>query len=192
MNFEDLQVIWDSQKNQKLFAINGSALQRLVEKDALAINRDLKWLELVAIFLLLFLGIAVLIDTFFNGDEYFQLVGVAVEFMLAVCLLFRRRQRESGLNIQSASLLDRIEMAMKQAQATIHRGRDLALFFAIFVFYGVAIRMFIYGWRGSEIKLAVGVINVVLLFVVFKLNEIKVHVPRLKNLEALRTKLLDL
>jgi len=80
---------------------------------------------------------------------------------------------------------------MNRAQATIHRGRDLAFFFALFVLYGVGIRMMIYGWRGSEIKLAFGVTCVILLFIVFKFSETKTHTPRLRNLEALRTKLLE-
>jgi hypothetical protein len=191
MNFEDMQVIWDTQNDHELYAINRNALQRLVEKDSFAINRDLKGLELGAIVVLLGLGIATLIDTFFNGDEYFQLLGVAMEFIAAGCLWLRRNKRESGFKGEPASLLDHIETAMKRARATIHRGRDMAFFFAIFVFYGVGIRMMIYGWRGSEVKLALGVICVVLLFITFRVGEIRTHIPRLKNLESLQSKLLE-
>ena len=95
MNFEELQTVWDAQKGQTLFAIDKDALRRLVEKDAVAIRRDLKTLELAAIAALVVLGVASLIDTFFNGDEYFQLWGVAFDFAAAGYLWTRRRKTGS-------------------------------------------------------------------------------------------------
>ena len=71
------------------------------------------------------------------------------------------------------------------------RGRDLALFFSLFALYGAGIRIVIYGWRGSETKLALAVICVILVNVTFRFNERKTYTPRLRNFEALRTKLLD-
>jgi hypothetical protein len=191
MNFEEIQMIWDAQKNETLYAVDKDALRRLVEKDSAAINRDLKALEFAAITVLIGLGVATLIDTFFNGDEYFQLAGVAFDGIAAGYLWLRRRKRESGLQDEPASLLDRIETAMKQARSTIQCGRDMAIVFSLFALYGVGIRMLIYGWRGSEIKLAVAILCVALLFAWMKFSEKTTHSPRLRNLDALRAKLLD-
>lgn len=191
MNFEEMRIIWDTQKGENLYAIDEKALRQLVEKDSFAIARDLKGLELGAIVVLCSLGVVTLIDTFFNGNEYFQLASVAMEFVVAGCLWLRRRGRESRLLVAPTNLLSHIDTAMRRAQATIHRGRDMALFFALFVLYGVGVRLIIYGWRGSEIKLVLGLVGVILLWVTFKLSEVKTHVPRLNNLKALRKALLD-
>lgn len=191
MNFEEMQMIWDTQKNQRLYAIDNDALTRLVEKDSVAINRDLKSLELAAIAVLIGLGIATLVDTFFNGEEYFQLFSVAFDFVAAGYLWTRRRRRESKLQNDPSNLLQRVEMAMSQVRSTIQCGQDLACVFSLFAVYGVSIRIWIYGWRGSEVKLAAAMFCIVLLFVCMKVSERTTHAPRLRNLGALRTKLLN-
>ena len=191
MNFEEMQMIWDTQKNQRLYAIDNDALTRLVEKDSAVINRDLKSLEIAAIVVLIGLGITTLVDTFFNGDEYFQLFGVAFDFVAAGYLWIRRRKRESEIDHDPANLLERVELAMRQVQTTIQCGQDMAYVFSLYSIYGVSIRMWIYGWRGSEIKLAAALFCIVLLFVCMKVSERTTHAPRLRNLGALRTKLLN-
>ena len=191
MNFEEIQMIWDGQNNETLYAIDKEALRRLVEKDSAKINRDLKMLELAAITVLIGLGVVTLIDTFFNGDEYFQLAGVAFEWGAASYLWMRRRKRESALRHEPVSLLDRIDTAMNRARSTVQCGRDMVVVFSLFVLHGVGIRILIYGWRSSEVKLVIAVLGIVFLFVWMRFNETTVHSPRLKNLGALRKKLLD-
>lgn len=191
MNFEDLQVVWDAQKSETLYTIDQVALRRLVDRDSAAINRDLRLLELAAIAVLIGLGWVTLIDTFFNGDEYFQLASVAFEFVAAGYLWIRRQRRESARNIELNSLLDRVDSAMNQARLTIQCGRDLAIVFSLFALYGVGIRMLVYGWRGSEIKLAVAIVCAVFLYACMKINETTTHLPRIRNLGSLRTKLLE-
>jgi len=191
MNFEDMQTIWDTQKNEKLYAFDQGALQRIVDKDSRAITRDLKCLELAAIAALIGIGIVTLIDTFFNGDEYFQLVGVGIEFVAAGILWLRRRQRESSLTSESTGLIGDLDIAIKRVQATIQRGRELALFFSIFAFYGAGIRMIIYDWRASLVKLALAALCAIFVFIAIKLDEKRTSLPRLKNLESLRAKLLE-
>lgn len=191
MNFDELQMIWDSQKNEPLFTIDRDAMIRIVEKQSNAIHRDLKTLELTAILVLIGLGIATLIDTFFNGEEYFQLWSVAFEFLAAGFLLWRRRVRESRIATEPLNLVQRIETAINQSQTTIQRGRDMAIVFSVFIVYGLIVRMVIYGWQGSEIKAFAALLGIIILTLCMKTVEIKTHRPRMKNLDTLRRKLLD-
>jgi len=75
MNFEEIQTIWDNQRNETLYAIDKKALKRLVEKESIAAFRNLKCLELSAIGALIFSGFVSFWDTLSNNDEYFQLIG---------------------------------------------------------------------------------------------------------------------
>ena len=192
MNFQELQIIWDSQKNEPIFKIDKNALTRIVTRQSIAIYQDLKVLEVCAIFVLVILGCITLIDTFFNGKEYFQIVSVVFEFSAASFLWQRRKQRELQIPKEPLNLIEKIELSTSQILSTIKRGRDMAVIFSIFAAYEVAIRIWIYGWQGSEIKTLAAIILIAMLAAILKFNESKVHRPRLKNLQALREKLLDI
>ena len=191
MNFEEVQMIWDSQKNEPMFTIDQDAMTRIVDQQSFAIHRDLKSLEVTAIVVLIVLGITTLIDTFFNGKEYFQLGSVAFEFCAAGFLCWQRRKREMHLANKPMNLVERIEIAMRTSQTTVNRGRDIAIVFSAFVLYGVAIRVWIYGWPGSEIKTMAAIVCVVMMVVGMKIAEATTHSPRIKSLGTLRGKLLD-
>jgi len=191
MNFEEIQTIWDNQRNETLYAIDKKALKRLVEKESIAAFRNLKCLELSAIGALIFSGFVSFWDTLSNNDEYFQLIGGTIAFIAAGWLWIRRRKREAQSDNEPNSLIECLNQAIAASEATIQRGRDFASFFALFVFYGVAIRVIIYGWRDSEGKSLAAAIGVILIFSIFNADRKKTHLPRIENLEALRSKLLD-
>lgn len=191
MNFDEVQMIWDSQKNEPAFKIDKETVVRIVEKQSIAVHRDLKILELTAIAVLLFLGVSTLIDTFFNGQEYFQLWSVAFEFVAAGFLWLRRGKRERGIPAEPLSLMQRIDVAVGQIQATVQRGRDMATVFSIFVLYGVVIRVWIYGWRGSEVKAVAALICVGMLWLGMTMAKASTHGPRMRSLRALREQLLE-
>lgn len=177
--------------NEPTFRFDKDAVVRMVKKQSMAIHRDLKLLEITAIALLVGIGITTLIDTFFNGEEYFQLSSVAFEFAAAGFLWWRRRKRESGIPAEPLNLLQRIEVAMSQSRTTIQRGRDMAIVFSAFIFYSVAIRIWIYGWPGSEIKAVAALVCIAMLLVGMKTAEMMTHGPRMTSLGTLRQKLLD-
>ena len=191
MNFEELQMIWDSQKQEPMFVIDKNSLDRFIDQQSVAIRSDLKSLEITAIIVLIVLGIITLVDTFFNGKEYFQLWSVAFEFSAACFLWVRRRHRETQTSEKPSNLLKRIEMAISQVRTTIARGRDMAIVMSLFVTYGVAIRVWIYGWRGSEFKFVAAVCCIAMLTLGMKIAESVTHKRRLQELVALRKKLLD-
>lgn len=191
MNFDDVQMIWDSQKNEPMFKLDKDAIARMVERQSMAIHRDLRSLEVTAIVVLIGLGIMTLIDTFFNGNEYFQLWSVAFEFSAAGFLWWRRRKREARIPAEPLNLMQRIEVAISQTRTTIQRGRDMGIVFSAFVLYGVAVRVWIYGWPGSEVKAVAALICVAMLLFGMKIAEKATHAPRMKSLDTLRQKLLD-
>lgn len=191
MNFEDVRVIWDSQKSTPAFSIDHERVLTIVDKQSKEIHRDLKMLEVTAIAVLFGLGVATLIDTFFNGEEYFQLFSVAFEFTAAAFLWWRRRIRHSDAAAEPKNLIQQIESAIGQVRITMQRGRDMAIVFSLFVVYGVVIRVLIYGWQGSEIKALAAIVCVVMLAFGMQLASTRTHQPRLKSLNSLRQKLID-
>lgn len=189
MNFSEMKIIWNAQESQNLFAFDHDALRKIIETDSRAAARDLGYIEISAIVMLCFLGTMALIDTFFNGQEYFQLIGVTVDFVAAAWLFWRRRRREGSLTDKPATLLGIVDASITRVQAAISRARDLAICFAMFAAYGVAIRIFIYGWQGSEAKFVITIVGSILVFVAVAASEKSTHRPRLTNFESLRDKL---
>lgn len=192
MNFSEMKLIWDSQENQRLFAFDQDALRRSVDADARAAFRDLSSIELGAIVMFCVLGTAALWDTFFNGNEYFQLIGVTIDFLAAGWLLWRRRVREAALASRPSTLVGIIDTAITRVRTVISRSRDLAICFSLFAIYGLVIRIIIYGWPGSETKTLITIVGLVLVCLSVVASERATHRPRLTRFESLRKRLVSI
>ena len=87
MEFEDMKLIWDSQNNEPLYAINQEALYRKIQSKGRSITRTLDIVDVMMIGVNLLVGIILIVDSLLEN-------GAAYEFVLPVlysglfCLCF--------------------------------------------------------------------------------------------------------
>lgn len=190
MNFEDMQLVWDTQKERRLFAFDQAAMERVVARESRAIRLDLKTLELTFIVVGVVLAVIATLDTLLQRGEYFQLFGAAVGLMAAGWVWRRRKQRAaSEAAARRPGLAGEIELALSRARAAIQRSRDFAIYFTVMFIFGISIRIAIYGLTSSTTKLILALVGICFLNATLAWERNRLHRPRLKNLETLRAKL---
>lgn len=191
MNFEEMQLVWDTQKERRLFAFDQAAMERVVAREARAIRLDLKTLELSFIVVVVVLAVGATLDTLLQRGEYFQLFGAAVGLTAAGWVWRRRTQRANREEAarRQAGLAGEIELALVRVRAALQASRDMAIYFTITILLGVGVRIAIYDFASSETKLILGLVGIVFLNTTLAWERNHIHRPRLQNLEALRAKL---
>ncbi|HKJ40204.1 MAG TPA: hypothetical protein VJ972_15650 [Anaerolineales bacterium] len=187
MDFEELQVIWNNQNNEKMYAINESALNNYIKKKTKSIGGMLNLFEFILIAVNLFVGIWLTIESLDNNP-------LSNQFLLAIFYLafavyglirkFMRRNEERPFESTVVGELDkaiwRVDYLMQQSRNTIFWYLvPLVLIFAVMSVFD------------SRLIWVTGMLLVVTAATYFahhwEFN--KYHLPNKRNLEALREKL---
>ena len=125
MDFEELQVIWDSQNEEKLYAINEAALYEQIKRKSQSVNRLLERSELVMIAVNLLVGIFLMVDTFRDNDEGYQYILPAMYLAYSIAaLVFRLARRKEQLRFEH-TMLGALDKAIWQADYLIKQGWTL-------------------------------------------------------------------
>jgi hypothetical protein len=187
MDFEELQVIWNNQNDEKMYAINENMLHAYVKKKGRSINNTLNFFEFILIGVNLFVGIWLTIESLDNNPLSNQFILAVFYLAFAVYGLIRklmRRNEEKPFAHTMVGELDkaiwRIEYLMKQSLNAI-----LLYLLPLVLIIGV---MSIFDTR---LLPTLGMLAVVTVASYFghQWEFRKFHLPKKRNLEALREKL---
>lgn len=191
MDFEEMKVIWDSQNEEPMYAINQSALQASIKRKTRGFRRQVLLFEFIMILASFGGGIVFLLKPIIESANYHQIIS-AIIFFGASAVFFRSIwQRSKTEHSFEQTLRGDLEKALWQVQYHISRSRALRLGFILPCCIAVLIDF------GFEFE--VGRIWFVALFLVllggatFGIEkEIRhCYMPKLRKLEALRETLME-
>lgn len=135
MEFEEMKVIWDSQNEEPLFAVNQHGLELMLEKKARAFNRFIFWQEAqsyIAATMVVALSGTALIGYFTGGLERLKGVPMTKFDGMALCVsilawlffafrvYFGRRKQRSMEQEETHSLLAEVERDIAKVEFEIH------------------------------------------------------------------------
>ncbi|HAV77904.1 MAG TPA: hypothetical protein DCX53_11195 [Anaerolineae bacterium] len=187
MDFEELQVIWNNQNNEKLYAINENALHTYIRKKGKSIGRLVNIFEFILIAVNLFVGIWLTVESLDNDNPSTQSVLAVFYLAFAVYGLIRRflrRNEEKPFAHTIVGELDkaiwRIDYLMKRSRGTIY----WYLLPLVLIFAGMAV-------FDSRLISVTGMLAILTITTYFaeRWEFKKFHLPKKRNLEALREKL---
>ena len=192
MDFEEMKMIWDTQNNEPLYAVNERALHQSVRRKSRRFKQLVVFFEFVVCLNIFGLGAFYAVTTLLRGQQYERLASAAI--LLATAAYFvvgitYRRRREAEFE---STLLGDIDNALWQVRNHVSRARALRWSLIVPCSLAVAIDWifplgeFRQGW----------------LFLLFFLlmatsawgieYEIRCwYLPRQRNLEALRNTLVE-
>lgn len=110
MDFEEMQVIWNKQNNEKLYAINEEGLHSYIRKKGRSITRSLSFVDWMMMIVNVGLGIFLFFDMGDNNNGFWQflLPGLYVAYGLgAFVLRLLRREKQKAFPETMAGDLDR-------------------------------------------------------------------------------------
>ena len=188
MQFDEMQKIWDAQNSETLYAINESALHRTITRKNKAASRRIDFVERSIVGINGLMSIVLFIEAL-NDAHNWDFVAAGILAFTVIYILYFRYKRKKGEQQFDKSMLGELDHAIENTKAIIRFTYLMVMgyFMPIASFY---ILKFLN--RGASIEKWLFVLGMFALAIFLVRWERKVcHIPRKKELEALRSKLLD-
>lgn len=191
MDFEEMQVIWDSQKTQRMVAVDLDALHTIVKRRGRRIERGVNAMEIGMLAVCAATAALLAAEPLLEGTDRDQLFGAGLLLAVAAWILRGRLRRRKGDHDFEPSLLGDLERALSQVDYHISRARTFHWWFLLPAFL-ITLLGFVLSYPPASLWtwLAILACFAVSIFLV-RLELRCTHLPRKRELEALRAKLLD-
>lgn len=188
MDFEELQVIWNSQNNEKMYLINENALHTYIKRQGKSIKNTLNLFEFILIGVNLLVGIWLTIESIDNSFPSTQAVLAVFYLAFGVYGLIRRLVRRNEEKPFDQTILGELDKALWRVNYLMHQGRHVIIWYLIPLALILGIMSFL---DTKRLLWAFGMMVIVTIATHFGYRwEIKkFHAPNKHNLEILREKL---
>lgn len=190
MDFEQMQRVWDQEKGRTVYALDLEALHASVRKRARRIAAGVEAMEIGMIAISIFLAGFLASEPLLEGEDPQQYASAAVLLGVAIYLLVGRLRRRSRERAFPPNLRGDLDRAIAQVDYHIHRVRTIHLWFFL-----PALLTIVIGQAFEDEVAATWVWLTVLaafpLGIWVARRELRCHLPRRRELEALRAKLTD-
>lgn len=189
MEFEDMQVIWNSQNNEKLYAINEAALYEKIKRKGKSVNRLLESSQLVMIGVNLLVGIFLMIDAWRDNAQGYEYILPAMYLAYSIgAVVFRLVRRQEQVRFEE-TMLGELDKAIWQADYLIQQGYTLIkwyLFPLALALSGITLYNGKPFWALGTFVLMAGAS-----YLSHYWEIQRCYVPKKRELEALREKLVE-
>ncbi len=188
MDFEQMQLIWDEEKGRRMYALDVEALHESVRKRGRRIAAGVEAMEIGMIAISIFLAGFLASEPLLDGTDRQQYLSAALLLGVAVYLVVGRLRRRARERRFEPNLLGDLDRAIAQVDYHIRRVRTILLWFFLPSFLTVVIGAVFadevqatWAWLAVLIAFPLGIYVARL--------ELRCHLPRKRELEALRAKL---
>lgn len=123
MEFEDIQMIWDSQENAPLYTINEQSLNKRILKDETKARHGLNMLEISSMLILFSMGIAVGMEPILDHHDYHQWLYSVVYISIAIWVYRQREMRLKAEAMFEPGLLGDLNRSISVIDSHIERCR---------------------------------------------------------------------
>lgn len=131
MEFTEMKIIWDSQNEEKLYAINESALYAQIKKKSKAVNGLLRRFEVVLIGVNVLTAVVLLVSALLNDlDAFHYLTPVVYLAYALVAVVWRRNRRQKDVHFMP-TMLGELDRAIWQINYLIRRSRELLFIYLL-------------------------------------------------------------
>ena len=188
MEFEEMQIIWDSQNNEKLYAIDEATLFKNIKRKGRSVNRILIFVQLVMIGANLAAGTALIIDGINDSAAWGQFLIAAVYLAYCIYAIFRWINRYQDEKRFEETMLGELDRAIWRTSYLIKQGQDLITWYLIpLIVLGTIFLIF----EGSEFRwIGLLWLSLPLAYYGGRWEINKWYLPKKRDLESLRETLL--
>lgn len=188
MEFEEMQLIWNDQKEERMFAIDETALHATIRRKGEAVGRKVGLLEWMMIGVNMVVALVLLGDAYRDGAATYQYLIAGVYFAYGIFALIRRLLRRRELVQFDDSLRGDLDRAIWQVEYLIRNSRGLVLWYLGPLLLVIAIGVYVGNGALWGLWLLLLLAPVTYFASRWEIN--RFYVPKKRELEALRQKLL--
>jgi len=187
MDFEELQVIWNNQNNEKMYAIDENAIHIYIRRKGKSINNMLNFFEFMLIGMNLVVGIWLTIESLDNDPLSNQLILAVFYLVFSVYTLIRRIMRRNEEKPFDHTMVGELDKAIWRIEYLMKHSLNVILWYLVPLVAIIGI-MAVFDTR---LFLTFGMLTAVTVASYFghRWEFNKFHLPNKRNLEALREKL---
>ncbi len=131
MAFEEMQVIWNEQNNEKLFAINEASLHRYIRGKSRSVEHLMRFAEWAMVVANLVVTIILTVDALNDGGPDYQYLIAAMYLGYSFFAIFRRLRRKMVEKVFELTLLGEVDKALWQIDYLIRQGQSLILWYVL-------------------------------------------------------------
>ncbi len=184
MEFEEMQIIWNSQNEEKLFAINETALHKAIQRKSHAVNRSINMVEWLMIGVNLFVSIFLVIDAINDSGPDFQYFVAAIYLGYFFYALYRRLNRRQTEPPFDPTILGELDRALWQVDYLIRQSHSIFYWYVLPL--GVIVTIFLFFSAGTGSALGFLLIWLPITFFGARWEINRWWRPKMRGLEALR------
>ena len=131
MEFEEMQVIWDSQREQEMYAIDVDAMHRKIKRKARKIERSMNLNEIGMMVLCIFVSLESLREPVLEQTDYHNIFCSVVMLCLAGWMLVKRLARLKMRMQFDSTLTGDLDRAIAESKAQLLLSRTFHLWFLL-------------------------------------------------------------
>lgn len=132
MEFEEMQVIWDSQNSEKLYAINEAALHKQIRKKSQSADRKVNLFEAFLIIVNLAVAVVLIVDGFGDGGDIQNYIMGAFYGAFGIFGIVRRLRRQNEAKKQfEPTIVGEIDKAIWQVEYLISQSKTLIRYYLL-------------------------------------------------------------
>lgn len=184
-----MQKIWDNQRNEMLFVINEEAMHNRVKAKKRQATRIVNVTEIGLMIVNTITAIILLIDAIKDNEGIYGYTGVGIMLFTVCYLVYIRNKRKKKDLRFDRSILGELDNAISNTQSTIKIGRTMIYWYFIPIAIFIFIKMIYQDATLSKWLFVIGAF--ILGFFVAGWEIKKWHIPRKRQLEGLREKLVE-
>jgi hypothetical protein len=187
MEFEEMQVIWNEQNNEKMFAINEAALHKYIKGKSRSVNHLMQFAEWAMIAGNLLVVIILTWDAINEGGPTYQYFIAGMYLVYSVVGLIRRLLRKQAEIVFEPTILGEVDKALWQVNYLIRQSKSLVYWYIIPLTVVVSSSFLLNGKYGWAVLFLLVLIPASLLGSQWETN--KLYLGKKRELEQLRATL---
>lgn len=186
--FAEMKILWDTQSEEKLYAINEQVLHEQIQRRGRSVDRTLQYREWMMVGVNLLTATILTVSAYVNNEETWLLYAIAAAY-LAYSLLFlllRRLRRRQDQDFAPTMLGD-LDRALWQLNYLVDQMRSMTFWYSLpltIVMAGFLLVRASWGWA-----LAIVVVMGAASYYSLKWEVNRGYRPQIDSLKALRAKL---
>ena len=184
MEFEEMKLIWDSQNNEPLYAINQEALNRKIQHKSKSVSRTLDILDVIMVVVNLIVGIVLIVDTVQENGRPFEYIIAVLYLAFFVYALYRRFARQQEVKEFDKTILGELDKAIWESEYLIKQTSSIVFWYLVPLMLVANATMILNGnplWA-----LALTIVILPLGYFGGRWEVRKYHLPKKRELESLR------
>lgn len=189
MEFDEMKLIWDSQNNEPLYAINQEALNRKVQHKSKSVTRMLDFTDVMMIVVNLVGGIVLIVDTVQENGRPFEYMVAVVYLAFFMYALYRRFVRQQEVKEFAETILGELNKAIWESEYLIKQSSSMVFWYLVPITIVVNVTVFL-----NANSIWVSVLTLIILPLAYfggRWEVRKYHLPKKRELESLREILLQ-